>query len=103
MSKLLSKLKKTPADMHKTQLFYDEDMLKHESRYQHVECPDRISKSRTALKTFGIDKNCEILEPKLATTEQLLLTHSKSHVNNVLTIKRQGNFDSGLFCKTPLI
>src|SRR5688572_22573751 len=73
----------------KTGIYWHEDMLKHkppENDRYHVEIPQRIENIIKDLKYYGLYNYCQIFEPKEISIENLLLTHSKQHIDNIMNI-----------------
>lgn len=69
---------------------YDERMLKHINvpDDSHPEKPNRISSIYAKHEEYGLLQRCHVLQGRLATEEELLLAHSKDHIE---IIKRTAN------------
>ncbi|XP_015587407.1 histone deacetylase 6 isoform X1 [Cephus cinctus] len=62
---------------------YDPRMLKHINvpDDSHPEKPERISNIYTKHEEYGLLKRCHVLQGRVATEEELLLAHSKDHID----------------------
>ncbi|KAG8229704.1 hypothetical protein J437_LFUL009829 [Ladona fulva] len=63
-------------------IVFDDRMLKHKNLRDpgHPEKPDRLFACMDRLREYGIEDRCHQLQGRLATEEELLLCHPKSHV-----------------------
>ena len=59
------------------------DMLVKSGGLHSLEGSDRITRTYKGLKKVGLDRACKIIPTRFATRKELLLVHSKTHVNSV--------------------
>jgi acetoin utilization deacetylase AcuC-like enzyme len=69
--------------MDKLVVFYDDTFLLHESPFSHPENPSRLKAVLTKLKSSELFKEVELLRPIRATEEDILLVHSRKHLEYV--------------------
>ncbi|XP_067008201.1 histone deacetylase 6 isoform X1 [Anabrus simplex] len=64
---------------------YDERMMKHKniSDPSHPERPERLSSIYSCLEDYGLLERCHQLQSRSATKEELLLLHSKAHIEQM--------------------
>lgn len=97
-----TKLRNPP---HKLSLVYDSRMLKHFNRGEmsHPERPERISSIYSMLEEYQLLQRCHLLEPRVASEEELISVHTPSHLSAMLLLanesqeeldKHQGNLRS---------
>ncbi|KAJ3085132.1 hypothetical protein HK102_000288, partial [Quaeritorhiza haematococci] len=70
-----------------TGVVYDARLLNHINIFDehHPECPDRIHMAFQAVKDAGLLERCKRVRGQPATDEQLLLAHSRNHLNYILS------------------
>lgn len=58
-------------------------MLEHRCLWDsnYSECPERLSCILERCEKLGLTKRCRLIEPRLATHEELLLKHDERHVD----------------------
>ena len=70
-----------------TVVYYHKDCLKHkpliETGSPHPEVPDRIELPMKFLREYGLLSKAVVATPHEAKIEELLLTHSKSHIDKI--------------------
>ena len=67
-----------------TGLIYDERMKAHRCEsYAHPECPERISRIWEKLVEEGVVSKCERVPARDVTEEELLLVHTKGHLEEM--------------------
>lgn len=81
--KKFTNLNKAP---NRVALIYDTEMLKHfnYTDNDHPESPERISGIFTKHEEFELIKRCHIMQGRIATEEELLLVHTKEHIQMVM-------------------
>ncbi|CAO1355069.1 unnamed protein product [Diamesa tonsa] len=77
---------------------YDERMLKHKNLYEsHPEQPDRISKIKERFSEYNIQHRIKEIPSRVATNEELLLVHSKEHVEAMTEIVKQDDLHAAAY------
>ncbi|KDR24372.1 Histone deacetylase 6 [Zootermopsis nevadensis] len=68
---------------HRVCLVYDERMMKHKNIADpgHPEKPERISAIFSRHEEYGLLKRCHLLKARSVSEEELLLLHTKEHIN----------------------
>lgn len=70
--------------LNRTCLVYDERMCQHKSpSSDHPERPSRITRIYDTLKELGMIDRCKILQPRIATDEEIALVHTKDYINEM--------------------
>src|ERR1700722_14936536 len=69
-----------------TGLVYDERMCLHEDKDEHVENPDRIKQIFNKIQKSGLLEKCTMVDIREATDEEILMVHTKKHLDNVNSI-----------------
>lgn len=71
------------AESSATALCYDERCLLHCANYAHPEQPARLSTAFSHLKSQGLVERCRFVQPLPASDDELLLTHSRTHIDMI--------------------
>jgi len=79
-----------------TGLVYHSDYLKHETGHGHPESPERLISIMDRLGETGLLKELSLIEPRPAGEEDILLIHSRDHLETV-----KGAWDKGFTSLTP--
>ena len=69
--------------MDKLAIYYDDTFLLHEPPFSHPENPSRLKAVVSKLKSSELSKEIEILKSNRATEEDILLVHSREHLEFV--------------------
>jgi len=70
-------------------LIYDPRFLEHETGY-HPERPERLLWALEKVTQLGLDRYCQLLAPRLATEEELVLIHDRVYINQVKAFASAG-------------
>ncbi|RLF11127.1 MAG: histone deacetylase family protein [Thermoprotei archaeon] len=75
-----------------TAIIYSPVYLEHRPHGYHPESPRRLEEAMEALRSFGLldQEHCVIVEPRLATLEDLMLVHDKAYVERVKRLVESG-------------
>lgn len=76
--------------MKSTGLIYHPDYLKHQTGHGHPESPDRLTAVMERLDKTGLLKELAVIEPKPAREDDILLVHSKEHLDTVKNAWERG-------------
>ena len=82
--------------MSNTALIYHPDYLKHLTGEGHPESPDRLTAIMERLDKTGLLKELAVIEPKPAREDDVLLIHSKNHLDTI-----KSAWDKGFISLTP--
>lgn len=82
--------------MSNTALIYHPDYLKHLTGEGHPESPDRLTAIMERLDKTGLLKELAVIEPKPASEDDVLLVHSKEHLETI-----KSAWEEGLAAITP--
>ena len=68
-----------------TGLIYDDFMAEHKNPWDpaHAECPERILRSKARIDELGLTDKCKRIPSRKATTDELLLCHSTSYIEEL--------------------
>ena len=84
---LLGSVENSQYFLNQTGLVYDKRMCKYHFIRLHPERPDRIRHIYQKLNDDGLVNRCKLIEPRLATTEELLTIHSIEHIALINSLK----------------
>lgn len=73
-----------------TGIIYHPDYLKHETGPGHPESPERLVSIMDRLEETGLLKSLALIEPKPAKEDDILLIHSKDHLDTIKTAWEKG-------------
>lgn len=77
-----------------TGLIYDDFMTKHECLWtKSDECPQRYECVRNRIKFYNLLEHCHLLEPKIATKDQVLLAHDEQYYELVASTKGEKDIE----------
>ncbi len=82
--------------MSKTGIIYHPDYLKHDTGFGHPESPYRLTSILDRLRDSGLLNELTIIEPTSAKEEDILLVHTREHLEMV-----KDAWDEGLTALTP--
>ncbi|KAE9551351.1 hypothetical protein FO519_005433 [Halicephalobus sp. NKZ332] len=71
--------------MGKTYFVSDRKMLRHRCEWdpKHIEVPERLERILDKVESSGILKECDIIESRMATEEEILLVHGKEYFSSI--------------------
>jgi histone deacetylase 6 len=78
-----------------TGVLYDGDMLKHENPWDgdHIECPDRLRRTRQRLEELDLLSKCTEIASRCATDDEIMLAHSQEHLDNLKKLVSNENLE----------
>ena len=68
-----------------TGLLFDEFMAEHKNTWdpEHVECPQRLLRSKARLDELGLTVKCKEIPSRKATNEEILLCHTQEYLDEL--------------------
>ncbi len=76
--------------MNRTALIYSEDYRLHDSGASHPERPQRLTQTMGYLQKTGIMEKLSVVEPKVASIDDLLRVHSVEHIKRIRECSESG-------------
>ncbi|XP_055609867.1 histone deacetylase 6 isoform X2 [Uranotaenia lowii] len=79
-----------------TGLVYDERMAQHRCLWddRYPECPERFTRVLDRCRELGLVDRCQLLEPRMATEQELMTKHTKEQVEKLKGTSRSEDFEA---------